>query len=412
MLSAGLTNILYMVGGLAGLVTVLYCVIRRQLYLNSDTVLFSVFLLFSWISAIAAFGISLSFFCSKFICAWMMILAVYYASRTVPDSVKLLRVSVLAISVADFLICLSALYHATQTLFIGISPASVVTGCFRNGRLCALRNANRFGFVCASLLFVSILGLVSTKGVRKIYYIVAAFLGWFCLGLTGCRTGAIGVAAALGIVTFSSGYRRFCGDKKDCVIFRYLSVTAAFLLVMILAAESFLLPKDIYKGLLDIFSQGKMIELRSRRILDDDGTFSSRTYIWASCIRSCFRSIRHFLLGVSTLSKETIGDSYSGHHEIMEAHAHNTFLEIMRIHGFSGLLIWVALIVTWGITAVKSLFDREGSLEVSCLAACAAGILIIGIAEPVPLIYSSSMYLTIPFFMICGNFERLRREKA
>ena len=96
-----------------------------------------------------------------------MILAVYYASRTVPDSVKLLRVSVLAISVADFLICLSALYHATQTLFIGTSPASVVTGCFRNGRLCALRNANSFGFVCASLLFVSILGLVSTKGVKE-----------------------------------------------------------------------------------------------------------------------------------------------------------------------------------------------------------------------------------------------------
>ena len=46
MLSAGLTNILYMVGGLAGLVIVLYCVIRRQLYLDSDTVLFSVFLLF------------------------------------------------------------------------------------------------------------------------------------------------------------------------------------------------------------------------------------------------------------------------------------------------------------------------------------------------------------------------------
>ena len=218
MLSAGLTNVLYLTGGLTGLAIVLYCVIRRQLYLSADTVLFSVFLLFSWISAIAAFGISLSFFCSNFICAWMMILAVYYAARTVPDSSKLLRAGVFALSVTDLIVCLSALWHATQTLGGETTPAAIVTGCFKNGRLCALRNANTFAFVCAALIFVSFLGMVSAKGLMKIYYVVAAVTGWFCLGLTGCRTGALGVAAALGIVMFSEGYRHFClGQKRTSV---------------------------------------------------------------------------------------------------------------------------------------------------------------------------------------------------
>lgn len=406
-----LANLLYLTGGLIGLATVFYSVIKKELYLNADTVLFSAFLLLSWISAVVGYGISLSFFSSKFICAWMMILAVYYAMQTASDPKRLFGFAALVISAVELFRCLSVLYHATNTLFNGTTPASLFTGCFRYGRLCALWNANTFGFMCTSLIFVSVLGIAISKGILKAYYGFAAFVGWFCLGLTGSRTGAVAVGTGLGIILFSEALRNFCYGRKDHVILRYISSAAASVLAVALVTESFLLPGIIYRYVLELFTNGTILELRTRRIRDDDGTLSSRTYIWDAVIRTFFKDARHFLLGVSPLSRDMVGGAYNGHHEMVEYHSHNTFIELTRIHGFSGLLIWVVLLVRWGKSAAKSIFDPEGTKPARYMAACAAGILLMGLSEPVPLIYSSSMYLTIPFFIICGMFEKLRREK-
>ena len=102
---------------------------------------------------------------------------------------------------------------------------------------------------------------------------------------------------------------------------------------------------------------------------------------------------------------------YPGHHEILSPHAHNELLEILHRFGLIGLGIWLALLALWCVRGLRLLLDSEQRLSLRFLAAAAAGILAMGITEPLPYFPSGTASLALPFFLICGFVMRERRRE-
>ncbi|WP_026516180.1 O-antigen ligase family protein [Butyrivibrio sp. MC2021] len=400
---------MYLLGGLLGAAIILYFVFYKKIYLEFDTFLFASFFLLCWISGIIAFGVSASFFLSQFFCAWIAFLALFYAAGSVKNYEKMFAVCAFVFSLAELVVCIFVLFMATRTIFTERVALSSVLGLVRNGRLCAFGNANRFGFACTAFLMVSVFGLLLSKGFLRIYYSVCIFVGWFCLGLTGCRTGAIGFSASLGILIFSSGIKKYCIGRKDHLIIRYAAVFAITGIATVLAIETFVLPSKIYHGLVGLIG-GEEFLMRTRSIHDRNGTITDRSYIWVATLKSLVRNPRRLLLGISSLSKEEIERVYIGHHENSAPHSHNAFLEITRVHGILALFVWLILLVRWADRCIRGLFNYELKPAFRYMAACAAGIMIMGLTEPVPFLYKSSWPLTMTFFVICGFFAGLKRS--
>jgi O-antigen ligase len=340
----------------------------------------------------------------------MIFLALFYSVAASSEQLKLLRTAGFFLSFSLLCMCIFVLVNATIVLTSGRGPLSEITGCFKVGRLCALGNANEMGFAACALIMVSVFGFINSKIRLKAYYIFTGILGWFCLGLTGFRTGALGVSLTIGIMMIIYGIRFFCLRKKNHLILRIVGVVLVTGGLMFLMIRSFLLPSVIYKGIVSIFSGDAAMFISNRKILDDDGTFSGRTYIWLTTIKSLFKNPRRFFLGISISSMEQIAGVYAGHHESIISHAHNTFLELFRIHGFLGLAIWMFLLIRFGINGIKKLFDPETEAGVCYLICIAAGILFIGIAEPVPFLFTASWPLTMLFFLVCGYFSETERS--
>ena len=406
---SGTKNKMYLLGGLAGFSVILYFVLIKELYLELDTFLLTAFFSLGFISSIVAYGVSISFFTSRFFCAWMVFLALFYAMSYVKDKEKLLRVAGFAFSLAELSECIYVLFNATRSLTEEKGPLSESIGCFRNGRLCAVGNANLFGFICTSFLMVSVFGLLLSKGIMRIYYFVCIFVAWFCLGLTGCRTGAVGFSVSMGIILFTFGIKKFCVGKKDHVIIRYGTVFAAVLLVTALLIESFVFPSRIYHGLVKLV-MGDDIFFKSRSIHDRNGTLVDRSYTWVATLKTLVRNPRRLFLGISSVSKELVWQVYEGHHELSQSHTHNVFLEIARSHGILGLAVWLILFVIWAGRCIRGLFNYELKPAFRYMAACAAGIMVMGLTEPVPFLYKSSWPLTMTFFVICGFYAGLKRS--
>ncbi|WP_026519540.1 O-antigen ligase family protein [Butyrivibrio sp. FCS006] len=402
-------------GGMAA-VMVIYALFFGRLYRNVDIFLWVVFMSFAWISTIVNLGVSLHFFMSQFFCVWLMFLAIYCAVQITDDPREFLRWVFAVYSAALCMMCLYVLVKATESLRYKSSYNDYVRGCFRSGRLCAMNNANLFAFSCVVLIISSLLAFLSIRRRLKFAFIFTGFTGWLCLGLTGCRSGMIGVSLSFGIVMYSllqSGKIRL-GIRN--ALLRNIESVLISVFVFWCALESFLLPVHFYRlaitAVANLTGQSSLLEnvssLVIRRISDDDGTFSDRIFIWPRGIQQCLKTPRRFLIGISPFSKEPITGVYEGHHEILTSHSHNTYIELLRKHGALGLITWISLLFIWGGIGIRILFDKRESSAMKYLMAAAAGILVMGLVEPVPFMFSSWSYAAIPFFLAGGYCFRNR----
>ena len=389
-----------------------------HLYRYHDTLLIALFFALSWISTMCGLGLSADFFTSRFFGAWMIFLGLYYSIQIVPDPIKVFTYFSGIFTASMSLMCLYVLAHACKFLLSEDPWVDLAKGCIKGGRLCGLNNANSMGLASAALIIVAIFGFLNSGKKLKWLFFLGALLGWFCLGLTGCRTGAIGISFTAGLFAFILLYKKAEGSRIINRCLRFLAVFALSMVVFVVVLKSFLLPIYIYKivmtGIAMVTGRSWALpaisELVTREIEEDDGTMSDRTLIWASCIRQCTKTLRRFLLGISPLSRESISNIYEGRHDITVVHSHNIYLELFRKHGLLGFVTWMTLVVNWCALGVKTLFSEKEGMPVKYLCIGAAAILLMGMAEPVPFSTSLWCYTGIPFFMICGYCIRIWRE--
>ena len=405
-------TVLYAICAVPALGALLWMLLRRGLLRRGDLLLLLGFPLFAWISSLHAYGLTLRFFLSKFLCVWCLLTAVYCAALTDPDREKLAErfacFSVAGLSALQ----LTALVSASLSLLSDPPAHNMIWGCFLRGRLTALGNANYLGFSAAALLLLSVFGLLETPRGKRALYGTGAVLGWFSLGLSNCRTGILGVSLALGLLVFAALVR---GSARR----RLLPGILLGLLAAGTAVGLLLLPLPVYRLLLGLPARLlhhpvlaenlKVLELR--RFTEHYATLSDRTLIWRRCLSEVFRTPRRALLGVSSVDWGVIPSVYPGHHEILSPHAHNELLEILHRFGLIGLGIWLALLALWCVRGLRLLLDAEQRLSLRFLAAAAAGILAMGFTEPLPYFPAGTTSLALPFFLICGIVMRERRRE-
>ncbi len=380
-----------------------YCMLFGRLYRNWDTRLLLAFLGLAWLSALVNYGLSLTFFFSRFFCVWVFLLCGYFSVQTVAAPERFLlgcsHAGVAGLSIVNVF----ALLHATVSLTAAVPGRDTVRGCFELGRLCALSNANILGFACCTLLLLSLYAALRTGGKRRLVFLLPALLGWFNLGLTNFRTGILCVSLAVGGLVFSLLYRK----QRPFLASAALAVLAAGG-----AAASLYLPLPLYRGVLGLFPGKFRLTAQSflPRMLSDSATFLDRTRIWCVTLREIFRTPRRTWLGVSSIGESPIAGVYPGHHEILTSHAHNVYLEILRRFGVFALLLLLALLVLWCIRGARRFFDRKTSSAAAFLMAIAAVTLLTGLVEQLPFPIGKAHCLSIPFFLICGYAARTGRK--
>ena len=415
-----------------GAVLMITGVVCGRLYQNPDTCLIALFLALSWISTIFSLGLSADFLTSRFFCTFMIFLGMYFIIQIIPDPIKVFTCFSGIYTAGMSLMCLYVLAHASRFLLSEDPWVDMAKGCIKNGRLCGLNNANSMGIACASMIIVAMFGFINSGKKIKWFYVLGFLLGWFCLGLTGCRTGMIGASFVACLFAFIVFYKRLNSNstnpnsismtsnsiKTRSGVIKTVAVIIFSIAIFVIVLKSFLLPTYIYRivmtGIAMITGRNWAIpaisDLIVREIGEDDGTLSDRTLIWASCIKQCTKTLRRFLLGISPLSRENIINIYEGRHDLKAPHSHNTYLELLRKHGLLGFITWMILVINWCVMGVKTLFSKKESMSVKYLCIGAAAILLMGMAEPVPFSTSLWCYSGIPFFMICGYCIRMRRR--
>ena len=406
--------------GLLSMIMLIFVVLVGRMYRYNDVILLLFFLVLAWFSSAIIYGITLLFFTSKFFCIWMTFLALYMVIRFVPDPSHALCVFSYALAIPFTGICLYALIHGGRSLFIDPPGQDLLLGCFRFGRLFALTNANQIGLLSSSLILVSVYVFLSTKKRRRFFFLFSAIIGWFTLGLSGCRTGMIGVSAAFGLIACSIFFLHKGIWQSWHILLRLACALLIGVAIGVLVLESFYLPAVIFRGILlglnwiirNPYLKKNVADLSARKVSDDDGTLTDRVYIWATCVKDCFRSLRRALLGISSLSKERVNGIYTGHHEITAPNAHNVYLDVVRRFGLLGLIPWVGLLVIWVRRGIQMLFKNGAGIADRFLATCAAGMLVMGMAEAVPISDLGPASVTIPFFIICGYCMIETRNKA
>ncbi|WP_408071451.1 O-antigen ligase family protein [Butyrivibrio sp. JL13D10] len=401
---------LYLVTGFIGVFIVAGCMIYGRKYRNYDTCLWFLFFFFGLISTLYNQGISLEYVLSHFVCVWSAFLAMYYSVQAADDPHKLITIMCGVSSIPLSALCICALIKASRDLLLEYPVHDKTYGCFQLGRLCASGNANALGIAAATLVIVAGTCLLYDKGILRIVFGLLVALGWFCIGLTGCRTVMVGIAFTAGIFVLLvlCRDRRFLKTDKKALRLT-VALTGAVLLFFVVL-KSFLIPMNIYRFSMRTYGNltdqefllSNLEKLVVRRISDDDGTFSDRAVIWKSCMEQSIKSAGRFLLGISPLSKEVIKDVYAGRHDIDTSHAHNIYIEILRKHGILGLLTIIMLISSWVKNGIKILLGRNERAYIQFLIAASYGILLMGMTEPVPFSYISCCYASVPFFITCG----------
>ncbi|MCR5770675.1 MAG: O-antigen ligase family protein [Butyrivibrio sp.] len=412
------TSVPYKLTAAAGIICILFCVFYKGMYRNIDTCVITVFIAISYISTIFNLGLSANFLTNRLFYAWMIFLGIYFIIQIVPDPMKIFSYYAMASTVGLSILCLYILAHASRFLLLENPWKDIFKGCIVGGRLCGISNANRMGVACASLVMISIFGFLCSRTKSRWLYIIGTVIGWFCLGLTGCRTAMIGVSIIAFLYVFMLIYKNPGFIKTDNIVIRVVAYIAVLAIVFFVVLRSFVIPMYVYKFMMSIaafitgcdYADAKIASLIVRKISDDDGTMSDRTLIWSACLEQCTKNLRHFLLGISPFSNENIPNIYEGRHDLKTVHAHNMYLEILRRYGLFGFITWMSLVIGWCFIGIKIFFSKKVSILVKYLCACAAGILIMGITEEV--LFSNHMwcYTGIPFFLICGLCVRIRRK--
>ena len=408
----GAGTLLYALTGLAALAVCAACVWQKRLYRGADALLLLFMPVCALVSAAFNFGLSLSILTPRFFIVWAVLLSLYFALRVAPDPDRLIGLFAAASVPGLSLLCLLVLFRATGSLFSEIPGHDLSLGCFQLGRLCGLNNANIFAFSCTALLLLSAYAFLRAAGGRRMLYALSGFVGWFTLGLTNCRTGILGVSFCVGLLVLST-LRAGRGRLRAWLPAAALGAGAAALCM-----ASLYLPPILYRGGLTLFGRlahrpyllNNLAALQPRGMTGGDGTASDRLLIWRRVLEDVGKTPLRTWFGVSHLNDDAIGGVYAGHHEISTPHAHNTYLEMLRRFGVVGFVLLMASVARWCAAGLRCLRSPSERIPARCLAAAAAGILLMGLPEQVPFPFSTTCSLSLPFFAICGYFMNHRRR--
>lgn len=282
------------------------------------------------------------------------------------------------------------------------------TGCFRMGRLCGFGNANILGFACVALILLSAFCFLDfRKTAGKCLFVLPFALGCFCLGMTNCRTGIVGISAAFGASAFAF-FMKKAGKLRLAV--RIPLGVLTMTLITFTVSQLFYLPTAIFQGVMRLYGQKtenafllrNLNDLVTRRISENDGTVADRVITWKTVIKYSLANGRRALFGNSPITAEHVFGITPGRHDALVPHAHNTFLEVLRRSGFPGLVFLTAETAIWCVTGARRFFDGKERFSVRFLMSSAAVILLMGIVEQVPFAFASTHFLDFPFFIICG----------
>ncbi len=408
-------HIVYVLSGLAAVGVSAVCVWRGKLYRGADILLLLFMPVCAWVSAALNFGLSSFSLVSLGYVVWAVLLSLYYALRVTSEPDRIIDLYA-TFSILGLLVqCLFILIHATASLFSEVPVHDIVLGCYQLGRLCGLGDANTFGFSCTALCLLSVYAFLRAVGRRRLIWVLSGLVGWFTLGLTNCRTAIIGVSFCVGLLVFSA--RLYGAAGKERSLSRVLTAAALGVSAGVLCTRFLYLPTILYRaGLMLIASlahashlSANLSDLQTRGIFGRVGTLRDRFIIWRRVLEDVRKTPLRTWLGVSIRNEDGVGGVYAGHHEIFTPHAHSTYLEMLRRYGVIGFALLIASVLRWCAAGWRCLSGTDRRVPERCLAASAAGILLMGLVEQVPFPCSPLCSLSLPFFVICGYFMNDKR---
>lgn len=394
--------------GLLGAVIIITCIVRGRLIKCLDVQLILLLFFYIYVSITVSYGFSSSPRILRFYGLWTGIFALYFLMRISADRKRLLSafsaVSVLSLS----FMCISGILNASHAICKEVPPHDIFRGSFEMGRLCGFNNANFIGLAGAALLFISVFGLLRSRRWFRMYYIFGILIGWFTLGLTNSRTCMIGFSVSASLLFVFILHKKYLTGHP---VIKWVLTAVIFLAGTVLIVSSFYLPMRIYRLGAGLYGRWRNnayllnnIGLLSERwLIDDDGTFADRINIWIHSLKAIFSSPRRLLFGVSPIRTVYIGGVYEGRHDITTPHAHNIFIEILRLYGVIGLTIWLAMIVRWVTSWVKTLSASASELSEYYSAAACFGMLLMGSAEPLPLLTLYPVMAAVPFVVMSAS---------
>lgn len=401
--------------GVTGGIVTLFCVFYKRLFLKFDFITLAAFFFAAMISSFVAYGFSFGYFFSPFFCMGMALLALYYVVQAVSDCQLFMKSITMVLVLALSIICLFVLINASYDLSRQVPLKDPMRGFVTGSRLCGLGNENIMAFHSTALLLLSMFGVINSVKWQRIIYLATCFLGWFTLGMAGSRTCQIGVSisVALLVIPIIWVHRNLPIIKNNIIAIVVKVVIPMALFVLVFFSFRIVMPlyKVIVSGVALLSGNKTMLNNQaelSLRPIEDDGSFNGRIPIWIQVIKNSFDDVRHAVFGISCLNTEWVKLPLE-RGEASYAHAHNMILELLRKDGLLGTVIWSFPFIYWCKAGIKTLFDNNERYSYRFLAAAAAGMLLMGIAEPVPIHYGYA--LSVPFFLICGLCVRLNRDR-
>ena len=411
----GFETLLYLLTGGAAVGVSAVCVLRWKLFKGADALLLLFMPVCAWVSAALNFGLSRSSFVSRYYIVWAVLLSLYFVMRVTSEPDKIISLFAVFSTLSLLALCLFTLIHATAALFGEVPGHNLVRGCFQLGRLCGLGNANIFGFSCTALCMLSVYAFLRTSGRKRLIWVFCGIIGWFTLGLTNCRTGIIGVSFSIGLLVFSALLFKAADKRRNW--YHILKATVLGVLAGVLCTRFLYLPTILYRTALSSFGSlthkshlpANLSNLKTRGVFGNVGTTQDRFITWKRVLEDVRKTPLRTWFGLSLQNSDGVGGVYVGHHEISVPHAHNTYLEMLRRFGVIGFTLLISTVVRWCATGCKCLLSSDRRIPERYLAASAAGILLMGLMEPVPFPYSTVCSLSLPFFAICGYFMNDKR---
>ncbi|MGN0418017.1 O-antigen ligase family protein, partial [Anaerostipes faecalis] len=243
-----------------------------------------------------------------------------------------------------------------------------------------------------------------------IFNSIAICINSFALGLSNSRTCIIAVSISVGMLAFLIFSKLLIKVRKRMVGFFFSTVMAVC--ICFISIGVLFSPIPVYEYAIEEYNSAHKIVYNDGEVLDerllqeDDGTLTDRTLIWKAVFRSLEDDPKLFLYGVSSGKKAPILNVYPDAPAITTIHAHNSFIEVLRIQGLPALLLLIVLILFWMRRGIQYFFDVDKELSGRFLMTIAAAALIIGIVEPVPFPTSDTSIISLFFFYNCGFCSR------